>query len=82
MLSTILQNRRLCTLLSPYFTPNASPGQLVALYEEVVKALHADSGDVIFMLLTKVLLLFLLLSNVKQPYCSPRRRRHQNASSV
>ncbi|KAG9355088.1 hypothetical protein JZ751_001801 [Albula glossodonta] len=53
MLKTILLNRRLCTLLSPYFTPNASPGELVGLYEEVVKALHADSGDVIFMLLTK-----------------------------
>ncbi|XP_064152807.1 ectopic P granules protein 5 homolog [Anguilla rostrata] len=53
VLSTILQTRRLCTLLSPYFTPNASAGELVALYEEVVKALHADSGDVIFMLLTK-----------------------------
>ncbi|KAK2845489.1 hypothetical protein Q7C36_010343 [Tachysurus vachellii] len=53
MLKTILQNRRLCNLLSPYFTPNAAPSELVALYEEVVTALHADSGDVIFMLLTK-----------------------------
>ncbi|XP_072520636.1 ectopic P granules protein 5 homolog isoform X3 [Salminus brasiliensis] len=53
MLKTILLNRRLCNLLSPYFTPNASPSELVALYEEVVTALHADSGDVIFMLLTK-----------------------------
>uniref|UniRef100_A0A4W4HAL5 Ectopic P granules protein 5 homolog n=1 Tax=Electrophorus electricus TaxID=8005 RepID=A0A4W4HAL5_ELEEL len=53
VLKTILQNRRLCNLLSPYFTPNASPSELVALYEEVVLALHADSGDVIFMLLTK-----------------------------
>lgn len=53
MLKTILQNRRLCNLLSPYFTPNASPSELVSLYEEVVTALHADSGDVIFMLLTK-----------------------------
>ncbi|XP_036454096.1 ectopic P granules protein 5 homolog [Colossoma macropomum] len=53
VLKTILLNRRLCNLLSPYFTPNASPSELVALYEEVVTALHADSGDVIFMLLTK-----------------------------
>ncbi|XP_063051175.1 ectopic P granules protein 5 homolog isoform X2 [Engraulis encrasicolus] len=53
ILKTILQKRRLCNLLSPFFTPNASPGQLVALYEEVVNALHTDSGDVIFMLLTK-----------------------------
>ncbi|XP_066509785.1 ectopic P granules protein 5 homolog isoform X2 [Hoplias malabaricus] len=53
VLKTILLNRRLCNLLSPYFTPNASPSELVDLYEEVVTALHADSGDVIFMLLTK-----------------------------
>ncbi|XP_076853684.1 ectopic P granules protein 5 homolog [Brachyhypopomus gauderio] len=53
VLKTILQNRRLCNLLSPYFTPNAAAPELVALYEEVVMALHADSGDVIFMLLTK-----------------------------
>ncbi|KAL7839536.1 hypothetical protein SRHO_G00261940 [Serrasalmus rhombeus] len=53
VLKTILLNRRLCNLLSPYFTPNASPSELVSLYEEVVTALHADSGDVIFMLLTK-----------------------------
>lgn len=54
ILKTILQNPRLCNLLSPFFTPNASPAELVLLYEEVVNALHADSGDVIFMLLTKV----------------------------
>uniref|UniRef100_A0AAY4BDZ3 Ectopic P-granules autophagy protein 5 homolog n=1 Tax=Denticeps clupeoides TaxID=299321 RepID=A0AAY4BDZ3_9TELE len=53
ILKTILLNRRLCNLLSPYFTPNASPAELVTMYEEVAKALHADSGDVIFMLLTK-----------------------------
>ncbi|KAI7812682.1 putative ectopic P granules protein 5-like protein [Triplophysa rosa] len=53
MLKTILINRHLCNLLSPYFTPNASPAELVFLYEEVVNTLHSDSGDVIFMLLTK-----------------------------
>ncbi|XP_051514293.1 ectopic P granules protein 5 homolog [Myxocyprinus asiaticus] len=53
MLKTILLNRHLCNLLSPYFTPNASPAELVSLYEEVVNTLHTDSGDVIFMLLTK-----------------------------
>ncbi|XP_065123099.2 ectopic P granules protein 5 homolog isoform X1 [Paramisgurnus dabryanus] len=53
MLKTILMNRHLCNLLSPYFTPNASPAELVSLYEEVVNTLHIDSGDVIFMLLTK-----------------------------
>uniref|UniRef100_A0A8C9TGQ5 Ectopic P-granules autophagy protein 5 homolog (C. elegans) n=1 Tax=Scleropages formosus TaxID=113540 RepID=A0A8C9TGQ5_SCLFO len=54
MLKTILLNGHLCTLLSPYFTPNASPGGLVDMYEEVVSSLGTDSGDVIFMLLTKV----------------------------
>lgn len=58
MLKTILLNRHLCNLLSPYFTPNASPAELVSLYEEVVNTLHIDSGDVIFMLLTKVILLY------------------------
>ncbi|XP_023676497.2 ectopic P granules protein 5 homolog [Paramormyrops kingsleyae] len=53
LLKTILLNRHLCTLLSPYFTPNASPGELVDMYGEVVGALHTDSGDITFMLLTK-----------------------------
>uniref|UniRef100_A0A8C7C7D7 Ectopic P-granules autophagy protein 5 homolog (C. elegans) n=1 Tax=Oncorhynchus kisutch TaxID=8019 RepID=A0A8C7C7D7_ONCKI len=54
VLSTILEQRRLCPLLSPFFTPNAAPNQLVSLYKEVVTSLHPDSADVIFMLLTKV----------------------------
>eukprot|EP00061_Rhincodon_typus_P013757 g40331.t1 len=53
ILKKVLQNRRLCNLLSPYFTPNISPDEFVNLYEEVVKVLHTNSGDVIFMLLTK-----------------------------
>ncbi|KAM8960937.1 ectopic P granules protein 5 homolog [Pelodytes ibericus] len=53
ILQTILQNRRLCTLLSPYFTPAASPGEFVQLYEKVVEAISEDNSDVIFMLLTK-----------------------------
>uniref|UniRef100_A0A8C5LRQ0 Ectopic P-granules 5 autophagy tethering factor n=1 Tax=Leptobrachium leishanense TaxID=445787 RepID=A0A8C5LRQ0_9ANUR len=53
ILQTILQNRRLCTLLSPYFTPAASPGEFVLLYEKVVEAISDDNSDVIFMLLTK-----------------------------
>ncbi|CAH2296751.1 ectopic P granules 5 homolog isoform X1 [Pelobates cultripes] len=53
ILQTILQNRRLCTLLSPYFTPAASPGEFVQLYEKVVEAINEDNSDVIFMLLTK-----------------------------
>ncbi|KAM9328926.1 ectopic P granules protein 5 homolog [Gastrophryne carolinensis] len=53
ILQTILQNRRLCNLLSPYFTPAASPGEFVHLYEKVVEAISEDNSDVIFMLLTK-----------------------------
>ncbi|XP_069819331.1 ectopic P granules protein 5 homolog isoform X1 [Dendropsophus ebraccatus] len=53
VLQTILQNRRLCNLLSPYFTPAASPGEFVLLYEKVVQAISEDNSDVIFMLLTK-----------------------------
>ncbi|KAM4707195.1 ectopic P granules protein 5 homolog [Discoglossus pictus] len=53
VLETILQNRRLCTLLSPFFTPAASPGDFVHLYEKVVEAIREDNSDVIFMLLTK-----------------------------
>ncbi|XP_063814425.1 ectopic P granules protein 5 homolog [Pseudophryne corroboree] len=53
ILQTILQNRRLCNLLSPYFTPAASPGDFVHLYGKVVEAISEDNNDVIFMLLTK-----------------------------
>nr|XP_008101897.1 PREDICTED: LOW QUALITY PROTEIN: ectopic P granules protein 5 homolog [Anolis carolinensis] len=53
VLQTILKNRRLCTLLSPYFTPVASPEEFVYLYEKVVSFLSDDNSDVIFMLLTK-----------------------------
>uniref|UniRef100_A0A8C3NW07 Ectopic P-granules autophagy protein 5 homolog n=1 Tax=Cyanoderma ruficeps TaxID=181631 RepID=A0A8C3NW07_9PASS len=53
LLQTILQNRRLCTLLSPYFTPVASPSEFVALYKKVVAFLSEDNSDVVFMLLTK-----------------------------
>ncbi|XP_050965658.1 ectopic P granules protein 5 homolog [Labeo rohita] len=72
MLKTILLNRHLCNLLSPYFTPNASPAELVSLYEEVVNTLHIDSGDVIFMLLTKFDLAQWL--SVMQPQFSERSR--------
>lgn len=54
LLQTILQNRRLCTLLSPYFTPVASHNEFVTLYEKVVAFLSEDNSDVVFMLLTKV----------------------------
>uniref|UniRef100_A0A7N6F6H0 Ectopic P-granules autophagy protein 5 homolog n=1 Tax=Anabas testudineus TaxID=64144 RepID=A0A7N6F6H0_ANATE len=53
VLKTILEQRRLCPLLSPFFTPNAAPSQLVSLYQDIVTSLHLDSADVIFMLLTK-----------------------------
>lgn len=54
LLKTILEQRRLCPLISPFFTPNAAPNQLVFLYQDVVTSLDLDSADVIFMLLTKV----------------------------
>uniref|UniRef100_A0A8C3XNI7 Ectopic P-granules autophagy protein 5 homolog n=1 Tax=Chelydra serpentina TaxID=8475 RepID=A0A8C3XNI7_CHESE len=53
VLQTILQNRRLCNLLSPYFTPVASPDEFVNLYEKVVAFLSDDNSDVVFTLLTK-----------------------------
>lgn len=53
VLGTILEQRRLCPLISPFFTPNAAANQLVSLYQDVVTSLHSDSADVIFMLLTK-----------------------------
>lgn len=54
VLRTILEQRRLCPLISPFFTPNAAPGRLVFLYQDVVTSLDLSSTDVIFMLLTKV----------------------------
>lgn len=54
VLKTILEQRRLCPLISPFFTPNSAPDQLVVLYQDVVTSLHLDGADVIFMLLTKV----------------------------
>nr|XP_020450035.1 ectopic P granules protein 5 homolog [Monopterus albus] len=53
VLKTILEQRLLCPLISPFFTPNAAPNQLVFLYRDVVTSLQPDSADVIFMLLTK-----------------------------
>ncbi|XP_021070001.1 ectopic P granules protein 5 homolog [Mus pahari] len=53
LLQTILKNRRLCSLLSPFFTPNAAPAEFIQLYERVVTCLREDNSDVIFMLLTK-----------------------------
>nr|XP_004656875.2 ectopic P granules protein 5 homolog isoform X2 [Jaculus jaculus] len=53
VLQSILKNRRLCSLLSPFFTPNAAPAEFIQLYEKVVKFLSEDNSDVIFMLLTK-----------------------------
>ncbi|XP_069885334.1 ectopic P granules protein 5 homolog isoform X2 [Dipodomys merriami] len=53
VLQTILKNRRLCSLLSPFFTPNAAPAEFIQLYEKVVNFLSEDNSDMIFMLLTK-----------------------------
>lgn len=53
VLQTILEQRRLCPLISPFFTPNSAPDQLVFLYQDVVTSLSIDTTDVIFMLLTK-----------------------------
>ncbi|EDL09441.1 mCG125522, isoform CRA_c [Mus musculus] len=53
LLQTILKNRRLCSLLAPFFTPNAAPAEFIQLYERVVTCLREDNSDVIFMLLTK-----------------------------
>ncbi|XP_012973495.1 ectopic P granules protein 5 homolog isoform X2 [Mesocricetus auratus] len=53
VLQTILKTRRLCSLLSPFFTPNAAPAEFIQLYEKVVKFLSEDNSDMIFMLLTK-----------------------------
>ncbi|XP_004949102.2 ectopic P granules protein 5 homolog [Gallus gallus] len=72
LLQTILHNRRLCTLLSPYFTPVASPDEFVALYEKVVTFLSEDNSDVVFMLLTKFDLTQWL--NVTRPPLSERTR--------
>ncbi|KAM9251117.1 LOW QUALITY PROTEIN: ectopic P granules protein 5 homolog [Cariama cristata] len=72
LLQTILQNRRLCTLLSPYFTPVASPSEFVTLYEKVVAFLSEDNSDVVFMLLTKFDLTQWL--NVAKPPLSERTK--------
>ncbi|EDL84688.1 rCG41226, isoform CRA_a [Rattus norvegicus] len=53
LLQTILKNRRLCSLLSPFFTPNAAPAEFIPLYEKVAKCLSEDNSDLVFMLLTK-----------------------------
>ncbi|XP_059845461.1 ectopic P granules protein 5 homolog isoform X1 [Hypanus sabinus] len=70
ILEKVLGNRRLCNLLSPYFTPNISPDEFVNLYSKVVKFLHTDNGDVIFMLLTKFDILLWL--NSTKPAISER----------
>ena len=69
VLQTILKNRRLCSLLSPFFTPNATPAEFIQLYEKVVKFLSEDNSDMIFMLLTKVSCHSVLLLSLKRRYC-------------
>lgn len=53
LLQTVLKNQRFCALLSPYFTPAASPEEFVTLYEKVVSFLSEDNSGIICMLLTK-----------------------------
>lgn len=53
LLLTILKNQRFCVLLSPYFTPAASPAEFVSLYEKVVSFLSEENSSIICMLLTK-----------------------------
>ncbi|XP_004408586.1 PREDICTED: ectopic P granules protein 5 homolog [Odobenus rosmarus divergens] len=72
VLETILKNRRLCSLLSPFFTPNAAPAEFIQLYEKVVKFLSEDNSDMIFMLLTKFNLKQWL--NTTKPPLSDRTR--------
>ncbi|CAM4569444.1 unnamed protein product [Caretta caretta] len=72
VLQTILQNRRLCNLLSPFFTPVASPDEFVNLYEKVVAFLSDDNSDVVFTLLTKFDLPQWL--NLTKPSLSERTR--------
>ncbi|XP_030893314.1 ectopic P granules protein 5 homolog [Leptonychotes weddellii] len=72
VLETVLKNRRLCSLLSPFFTPNAAPAEFIQLYEKVVKFLSEDNSDMIFMLLTKFNLKQWL--NTTKPPLSDRTR--------
>ncbi|XP_060029795.1 ectopic P granules protein 5 homolog isoform X2 [Erinaceus europaeus] len=72
VLQTILQNRRLCSLLSPFFTPNAAPAEFIQLYEQVVRFLSEDTSDMVFMLLTKFHLKQWL--NATKPPLSDRTR--------
>lgn len=66
VLETILKNRRLCSLLSPFFTPNAAPAEFIQLYGKVVKFLSEDNSDMIFMLLTKVRCDSVLMPSLKR----------------
>lgn len=76
VLETILKNRRLCSLLSPFFTPNAAPAEFIQLYEKVVKLLSEDNSDIIFMLLTKVRYdpVLMLPLKCRNAGCRPRHR--------
>lgn len=69
VLETILKNRRLCSLLSPFFTPSAAPAEFIQLYEKVVKFLREDNSDMIFMLLTKVTCDSVLTLSLSCGYC-------------
>ncbi|KAM9224723.1 ectopic P granules protein 5 homolog [Dugong dugon] len=80
VLQTILKNRRLCSLLSPFFTPSATPAEFIQLYEKVVKFLSEDNSDMIFMLLTKFDLKLWL--NSTKPPLSDRTRLLESIHSA
>lgn len=85
VLQTILKDRRLCSLLSPFFTPSAAPAEFIQLYEKVVKFLREDNSDMIFMLLTKVTCGSVLMLSLSSRYCCcfsvPQKRKVLGALS-
>ena len=53
-----LDSPRLAGLISPHFIPLNSPRIYVTMYEKLVQILKRDNPDLVFVLLTKVNLLF------------------------
>uniref|UniRef100_UPI00358F4E9A ectopic P granules protein 5 homolog n=1 Tax=Myxine glutinosa TaxID=7769 RepID=UPI00358F4E9A len=53
LLDTMLAKRSICTLLSPHFEPNAAPTRFPQMLNRVAHCAATESGDTVFMLLTK-----------------------------
>uniref|UniRef100_A0A8C4NNN7 Ectopic P granules protein 5 homolog n=1 Tax=Eptatretus burgeri TaxID=7764 RepID=A0A8C4NNN7_EPTBU len=53
LLETMLAKRCICTLLSPHFEPNVAPTHFPQMLNRVARCAATESGDTIFMLLTK-----------------------------